>query len=55
MRREANQEHRDPWRECGTGFKAGRGYDDPVITSRGALSGASTLAGDVPRLPRQTT
>lgn len=48
-------EHRVPWRACGTEFKASRGYDVPVITSRGALSGACTLAGDVLRLLRWTT
>ncbi len=55
-RSEANQNERwVPWRACGTEFKASRGYDVPVITSRRALSGACTLARDVPRLPRWTT
>lgn len=48
-RSEANQnEPWVSWRARGAGYKAGRGYDVPVITSWGALSGACTLARDVP-------
>lgn len=47
-------ERRVPRRARGTGFKAGRGDDVPVITSRGAPSGACALARDVPRLQRWT-